>query len=239
MDRKCFVRSTYAALLPKRCAFCGALILPWRDSCVACSRQISVIKPPICPHCGEHKKNCKCGKRRQTFDKVAAPFYYELAARNGVLRLKHCDDPDAIDYFTDCMHEVVRREYGGESIDALTYVPMTRRARREREYNQGELLAKSLGKRLALPVWTTLVKLYETPPQKAMDYHARSGNVLGVFDVIESAVRGKTLLLVDDVMTTGATLNECAKMLKLYGAKQVFAVTVVVPRRKKEPDEVT
>ena len=169
---------------------------------------------------------------------MAAPFYYELAPRSGVLRLKHCDDPDAIDYFTNRMQAVVRREYGNEPIDGLTYVPMTRRACREREYNQGELLAKSLGKRLMLPVLVTLAKQYETPPQKSLGYHARSGNVLGVFDVIDPTVRGKTLLLVDDVMTTGATLNECAKMLKIYGAKRVFAVTVAVPRGKTKTDEI-
>lgn len=169
---------------------------------------------------------------------MAAPFYYEAAARNGVLRLKRYDDPDAIAYFADYLYEVVRREYGAEPIDGLTYVPMTRRAERSREYNQGQLLAEALGKRLSLPVYTALAKIYETPPQKALDLRARSGNVLGVFDVIDPAVRGKTLLLVDDVMTTGATLSECAKMLKIHGAKRVLAVTFAVRKHKKEPDEI-
>lgn len=227
-----------AVLLPKQCAFCGTLILPWRESCEACERQMSYIKPPLCPYCGQQKSHCNCGKRRSIFDKVAAPFYYETAVRSGILRLKRYDDPDAIALFAEQMHTVVRREYGDELIDALTYVPMTRQAERRREYNQGRLLAEALGKRLALPVYAALTKLYETPSQKELDFHARSGNVLGVFDVVDPAIRGKTLLLVDDVMTTGATLSECAKMLKIHGAKRVLAVTVAVHRRKTKTDEI-
>lgn len=239
INRKRILRCLLAVFLPKRCIFCDRLILPWRQSCEACTRRLSFIRPPLCPYCGQHKTNCGCGKRRPTFDKVAAPFYYEAAARNGVLRLKRYDDPDAIAYFADCMHEVVCREYGSEPIDGLVYVPMTRRAEREREYNQGRLLAEALGKRLSLPVYTALAKIYETPPQKVLDLHARSGNVLGVFDVIGPAVRGKTLLLVDDVMTTGATLGECAKMLKIYGAKRVLSVTIAVRKYKTKTDEIS
>lgn len=238
MNWKRIVLCVRAVLLPKRCVFCGALIPFWRQSCEECARQLSFIRSPLCPYCGHSKKHCDCGKHRPIFDKVAAPFYYEAAARSGVLRLKRYDDPDAIAYFADCMHTVVCREYDDEPIDGLVYVPMTRRAERKREYNQGKLLAEALGKRLSLPVYTALAKIYETPPQKALDFHARSGNVLGVFDVIDPAVRGKTLLLVDDVMTTGATLGECAKMLKIYGAKRVLAVTVAIHKRKKETDEV-
>jgi len=228
-----------AVLLPKRCAFCDMVILPWRESCEACARCLSFIRPPLCPYCGHYKKHCDCGNRRSAFDKVAAPFYYEAAARSGVLRLKRYDDPDAIALFAEYMYTVVRREYGNERIDGLTYVPMTRRAERQREYNQGRLLAEALGERLSLPVYAALAKIYETPPQKALDFHARSGNVLGVFDVIGPDVCGKTLLLVDDVMTTGATLSECAKMLKIYGAKRVFAVTVAVHKRKTKTDEIS
>ncbi len=227
-----------AVLLPKRCVFCDTVIAPVHICCAACAKQIAVIEPPLCPYCGQNKKQCGCEKHRLAFDKVAAPFCYESAVRHGILRLKRYDDPDAISYFAERMQMVTRREYGDEPIDGLVYVPMTPRALREREYNQGRLLAEALGKRLKLPVYTALAKVYDTPPQKELDLHARSGNVLGVFEVTDPAVRGKTLLLVDDVMTTGATLHECAKMLKIYGAKRVLAVTVAVRRHEKEPDEI-
>ncbi|MBR5540425.1 MAG: ComF family protein [Clostridia bacterium] len=221
-----------AVFLPKRCVFCDTVIAPVRVCCQACEAHLSVVAPPVCMYCGQAKRQCGCAKHRLAFDKIAAPFYYEAAVRDGILRLKRRDDPDAIRYFAERMREVVRREYGDEPIDGLTYVPMTARALREREYNQGKLLAEALGTQLMLPVYATLKKIYETPPQKELDLHARSGNVLGVFEVTDRTVRGKTLLLVDDVITTGATLHECAKMLKIYGAGRVLAVTVAVRRHK-------
>lgn len=217
--------------------FCDRVIAPVYLCCAACAKRISDVEAPICHYCGQSKAHCHCEKHRLAVDKVAAPFYYEAAVRDGILRLKQYDDPYAIDYFAERMRTVVQREYADEPIDGLTYVPMTPRALRTRGYNQGKLLAEALGKRLGLPVYDTLAKFYDTTPQKEADFHARSGNILGVFEVTDTAVNGKTLLLVDDVMTTGATLGECAKMLKLYGARRVLAVTVAVRRQKEKPDE--
>ena len=107
---------------------------------------------------------------------------------------------------------------------------MTERSIGKRGYNQSRLLAEELARRLELPLIEALSKRYETPPQKALDLRARSGNVLGVFDVIEPRVKGQTLLLVDDLVTTGATVNECAKMLKIYGARQVMAVALTIKK---------
>ncbi len=222
-------------VLPKRCVFCDTVIAPNRFFCEKCASKRSVVTPPICPYCGQSKQQCGCQKHRLAFDKVAAAFYYETAARDGVLRLKRYDDPDAVEYFSMQLYEVVLREYGNEPIDEITYVPMTSRALRNREYNQGELLARALGKRLNMPVRALLTKLYETRPQKELNIESRSGNLLGVFDVTET-VRDKTILLVDDVMTTGATLHECAKMLKIYGAKRVLAVTVAVRKFEKKTE---
>ncbi len=233
-----FSRRLLAWFLPERCVFCGEVIEPLSLACRRCRETLSVIKPPICGSCGAHRKACHCGKRRLHIDRVAAPFYYEGAARDGVLRLKYEDDPDAIAYLARQVCAVIRREYDVTAIDGVVYVPMTARARRAREYNQSELLAQAVARRLALPVYDALVKLYETPPQKTLDLHARSGNVLGVFDVTDQTVRGKTLLLLDDVMTTGATLHECAKMLKIYGAKSVPAAVIAVPKPTEKTDEI-
>ena len=228
-----------AIVLPNRCICCGELIPPPDTVCLACETALSVIKPPICPYCAHTKADCSCRKHRHLYDKIASPFYYENSAKGGVLRLKRIEDPKAVKRFADMRCTVVKREYGEEHIDRITYVPMTGHALREREFNQSKSLATAVAKRLALPVTDTLVKLYETPPQKKLGLRTRSGNVLGVFDVTDPSVRGQTILLVDDVVTTGATLNECAKMLKLYGAKRVLVVTVAVRKYEKKKDEIT
>ncbi len=234
---KDLIRRLVAVVLPERCVFCGDVIPPLQVCCDTCRDTLLIVAPPICPYCGRAKGDCICRKRRYAYDKVAAPFYYQDAGKAGVLRLKRHDDPQAIDYFADQMAAVVRREYQHVTIDGITYVPMTKRDKRKREYNQGQLLAQALSKRLNVPMLSVLEKLYETTAQKATEPCYRSGNVLGVFDVTDQeAVRDKTILLVDDLFTTGATLHECAKMLKIYGAKEVPVVTLCVGKPKK-PDE--
>lgn len=227
-----------AIIWPQRCVCCGELVPPQQPLCAACQKNIPVVRPPTCPFCGQEKKICNCRKRRSAFDSIAAPFYYESAVQSGMLRLKRYDDPIAVAFFAEHMATVARREYGNEHIDGVVYVPMTKRAFRARDYNQGELLAKAVAQQLHLPVYAVLEKLYETAAQKQLDPRHRSGNVLGVFEVIDPAVvKDKTLLLVDDVFTTGATLHECAKMLKIYGARRVLALTAAVHKTKEPPKE--
>ncbi len=232
------VRSLLALFLPERCVLCGAVVLPKTVCCEECRQTLLLVHPPICSLCGQSKADCHCQKRRRYFDRLAAPFYHEGAAQKGVLRLKKRHDPETILFFTEQMAAVAHREYVKETIDGIVFVPMTKRELAERGYNQGRLLAEALGKRLDLPVYDVLVKLYETDAQKNLKGIQRSGNVLGVFDVVAPPVAGKTLLLVDDVMTTGATAGECAKMLKIYGAERVLCLTAAVRRLKKEPAEI-
>ncbi len=236
--RKQLRRRLTALLWPERCVFCGEPIPALTLCCDTCRETVHPIRPPICALCGKSRENCACGRRRHRYDRLASPFYCNGAVHRGILRLKRWDDPLAISFFADQMAAVVRREFGGEMIDMLSFIPMTARDYRERGYNQGELLATSLGLRLSLPVVSALVKCYQTQPQKFLTAVQRSGNVLGAFDVKGGInVRGKTVLLVDDVITTGATVDECAKMLKIYGAKRVLCVTAAIRRRDEDAEE--
>lgn len=199
-----------------------------------------MIRPPICTYCGGEKQQCRCGRKRHHYDRIASPFYCEKAVRNGILRLKRYADSLLIGFLADQMETVVRREYGKTLPDVISFVPVTDRDRFERGYNQSEELAKALGTRLGIPVEPLLVKLYDTKPQKTLSALFRSGNVFGVYDVCsERSLVGKTVLLTDDVLTTGCTLNECAKMLKIYGAEKVWCVTASVrrPSQKEEKHE--
>ena len=99
----------------------------------------------------------------------------------------------------------------------------------------GIMLVAVLSKRLALPYEPVLTKLTHTQPQKELTALRRRGNLLGVFDVC-SDVSGKTILLVDDVITTGATLDECAKMLKIFGAAEVYGVTAAAAVLSKDEE---
>ncbi len=234
---KLLLREILAWFLPERCVFCGKVILPEQVMCVACRRFLPIIRPPICPFCGQRKFDCHCEKHRRHFDAQAAPFYHEGVARAGILRLKLFYDAQAISYFTQQMAAVAHREYIIENIDGIVFVPMTKREEFARGYNQSKLLADALGKRLNIPVYDILKKIYETKPQKELTSMERTGNVFGVFDITVPSVKDKTFLLVDDVMTTGSTADECAKILKIYGAKRVVCITLATRRLTEEEEE--
>ena len=111
----------------------------------------------------------------------------------------------------------------------LTAVPLGRRRRRKRGYNQAELLARRVAGALHIPYADLLEKVRNNPAQRKQNARSRRVNVYGAYAVIDdSALWDKTVLLIDDVKTTGATLNECAKMLRMHGAKAVYAATVAI-----------
>lgn len=228
----CFDR-TLCAVFPRRCIYCGQVIVPERRICADCEANLPCIAAPICPLCGHAKADCTCKQKKHKFKAICAPFYYEDAIVQAVHRLKF-ENKDflAIPFAAD-MAECVRREYADLAFDAVTFVPFTKRQMRLREWNPSERLAEALAEQLNLPLEPLLVKLYETKTQHTLESRARTGNVFGVFDTADPhAVAGKTILLVDDIKTTGATLNECAKMLMLADAEAVYACTFAVTKRK-------
>ena len=123
----------------------------------------------------------------------------------------------------------VKETFSDVSFDVITCVPLSKRRKNDRGYNQAELLARSVSKNLGIPYSELLRKVVNNKVQHKENARERKINVYGVYDLIDGVdVNGKTVLLVDDVKTTGSTLNECAKMLKMHGAEKVFVVTFVI-----------
>lgn len=224
-----------AAVYPERCACCRKAVPCGMLVCRDCRAALPVIAPPLCPFCGAAKADCTCRARRRTTERTVAPFYYEGKARQAVRNLKFRNHPDAAEFLYTAMVETVRREYSGIRFDAVIPVPVSAATLRRRGYNQSALLAGGVAKSLGVPMEESLIKTGDVPPQRELPAYRRSGNVFGVFDRAErAALEGKTLLLVDDISTTGATLEECAKMLKIYGAQEVYAAAAAVSRLSKE-----
>lgn len=221
---------------PRRCALCGAVVAPGAEMCSRCKTSAHRVPPPICPYCGCGKRDCVCEKHRSRFSAAfASPFYYTGVVRKGVRRLKFHAEPDVALVLGREMALCARREYADVRFDLVTFVPMTRREKRERRYNQSELLANAAAEELRLPCVPTLEKIYETNSQRSLDHRRRSGNVFGVFEATDpQAIRDKRILLCDDLRTTGATLTECAKMLRIRGAREVFCLTAAVGYPKRE-----
>ncbi len=237
--KRSFGQRLLAAVYPERCACCGRVVSCGELVCAPCRALLPVVEPPLCPLCGCGRSDCSCEGRRRLVEGIVAPFYYEGASRDAVRNLKFYNRLYAAEPLALAMAAVVRREWlapddGRPAVrfDGVIPVPVSRATFRRRGYNQSALLANKLAEALGLPMEDALVKLWDTPAQRGLPAYRRSGNVLGVFDRAAGAdFTGCTLMLVDDIATTGATLDECAKMLKIYGAREVYAVAAALTRR--------
>jgi len=131
-------------------------------------------------------------------------------------------------HLADWLVGAARRWIDWREVDAIVPVPLHPRKQRHREFNQAEYLADALSRVFDVPsVKGAVRRVHDTPTQTKLDAEARARNLRGAFAVRDATVlKGKRLVLLDDVFTTGATLNSCAKVLQLAGAKEVVAVTV-------------
>lgn len=224
---------------PPRCVFCdGVISAKEKPACPACiEHELPRIIENICPHCGREKERfCTCRQGGFLTDGMAAPFYYEGAVKQGIYCMKRVEDVDRTGYFVREMMEAAYRSFGDNEIDYVTGIPVSRRALSERGFNQSETLAKGLAKALHVPYEPMLRKCLDTPSQKeALTAEQRRVNLLGAFEVTTRLpLQGSRILMVDDVVTTGSTGNECAKMLKLSGAKSVYMLAAALTRMEKE-----
>lgn len=127
------------------------------------------------------------------------------------------------------MAEVIREHYGRKAVSVITYVPMHGERQKQRGFNQAERLALTIGKKLWIPVHPLLKRVKETTPQSRRTRRERLHSINGVFQLADQRQaqkgRKRSVLIVDDVYTTGATVRECAKVLRNAGFQEVFSVT--------------
>ena len=228
-------REALRIVLPSWCSVCGHE-LPWRERtascCQACWERLPRIETARCRSCAQPAPTVAVdqwlclGCSSDPLDVEWCEAWGEY--RDGLERLLHAFKFERHDFLDDplaSLLEVRVRERDDFAFDAIVAVPMTRRRERERGYNQAALLARSLARRLDLPFnRCLLVRSKDRERQSKLARRARIENVRGAFTAKD--VEGLSLLLVDDICTTGATLRACAAALRAGGAARVCAVTV-------------
>ncbi|ADU26337.1 ComF family protein [Ethanoligenens harbinense] len=215
-------------LFPARCVFCGAVVPQGTFACPACAGKAPRVEEPVCSGCGRGKAFCAC-RRSFAFSACAAAYYYEDAVKRGIARLKFHGHPGVAAGFAALALPAARRVTADAAVDLVTAVPLSRKGLRARGYNQSTLFARALAGHLTLPYAETLQKPFDTKPQHTCGGTERWGNVFGAFAVCTD-VQGKRILLADDILTTGATLHECARILMLAGAADVRCIAVACVR---------
>lgn len=214
-------------IYPDRCCLCGKVVLYSTELCDECFSNETLIVRPACHSCGKSKKDCRCNGRANFYQGITAPYMYKGRARNGIILWKYHKYYRSVSFFAKRVVTCVKNDFDADKIDVITFVPQTKAETEEKKFNQGEALAVEVGKQMNLPVEPLLTKLFETKRQHDMPFYLKSGNVFGVFGCRDtSKTEGRTVLLIDDIKTSGNTLNECAKMLHLGGATAVYCAVI-------------
>ena len=223
--------------LPPRCIKCGAILSDDDGLCPKCFQELNFITAPYCYKCGHpfeqaassKKMLCaSCAKKSKTpFRLNRSALYYDDISKDLILALKFMDKTENAKTLAKWL-SMAGYDIWQEGVDVLVPVPLHYKRLIKRRYNQSALLVKELSKITGIKAdYTSLVKHKSTKPQVQFSGHERVKNVRGAFSVkhIEK-IKGKRVVLIDDVMTTGSTLKECALALKKAGAKSVDTLTV-------------
>lgn len=223
---KSFFNSLLNLLFPPKCPFCRNILPDKTPVCPDCIKTLPYIRGKSCKICGRpieetsHIICVNCRNERTYFEHSFIPLIYKDKAKDGILALKS-DHP----YFAKGIAYVLADKiinspfYTG--FDLITFVPQDKRAFKNRGYNQAELIAKELSKTLGIPCISTLCKTTDGKPQHTLSAAQRRENVKKCFFATENKYSG-TVLLVDDIYTTGATSNYCAKLLRKMGFEKVY-----------------
>jgi len=219
-------------IFPPRCICCDCVLAvnTQKYVCDDCEKSI--------PHINQHQFGNPAGK---SISNIYCAFDYEKGIRKAIHRLKFNDMPGNAKILVDMSYPLIENYLAGVSAqlelkgkyDIVIPVPVHSKRRRERGYNQSELIARSLSNKLNIPVISrTLVKRKNTPPQSSLAKDERYRNLEGAFHVKKPyLIEGKRVLLVDDVTTTGSTLEQCGKVLLQAGAVCADAFVIAVRRK--------
>ena len=212
------------------------LDLLYPPKCVICRKLLPKGQTQICADCFESLPNFEGPVPEVSFaDDICVTFFYEGTLRDSFLRFKF----SGFDFYARIYgHWMAGRiaEELGRGFDAVSWVPVSRKRRRKRGYDQAELLAGTIARELELPVRPALQKHVERGPQSHLhDAAERRANAAGAFSMAPGAdVSGMRILLIDDIVTTGATLSECCRVLKSAGAAYVACALFASPRNETD-----
>lgn len=207
-------------LFPRKCVFCGQILTRNESG--------------ICHICRSEIPEYAHQRQIPGLDGYCAVWYYEDSVRESLLRFKFHNRPDYAACYGPELALRIQRTL--PEADLITWIPVSRKRLKERGYDQAELLAKEAAKELELPVVRLLEKYRDNPAQSGLDgAEARLQNVRDVYRICPGAdVTGKRIILVDDILTTGATAGECAKVLREAGADRIFLAVAASGSSRKE-----
>lgn len=220
-------------LFPRRCPVCDNVVRPGGEKiCLKCLGTLKPIASPWCVVCGKGLsreemlcEECRNG-RMHAFRRARALYDYRTIAPS-IYRFKYGNRREYGDFFAEelasCLGDFIREARP----DGLVPIPLHPKRFRKRGYNQAEILARGIGKRLNLPVFDKiLLRVKNTVPLKEQNSKERQNNLKKAFLVRKNDVKLNTIILIDDIYTTGSTVDEAALTLKNHGIENIYVLTL-------------
>lgn len=220
-------------LFPPRCPVCDGIVAEQGEKiCLSCLPKLRYISTPRCLRCGkglleEEKEYCRdCTTRHHHYQQGRALYEYPCVAKS-IYRFKYQGRREYAEFFGQEL-----AEYLGDFIreiqpDGLIPVPLHRKRLRQRGYNQAQDLANVLGRCMGVPVYGKLLKrVKNTKPLKQLNPKERQNNLKNAFIMAQNDVKLKTIILIDDIYTTGSTVDEAARVLLEHGVGKVYFVAL-------------
>lgn len=213
----------------------GESIIEWifPTKCAFCHRLMDSREQLVCPRCRKslpYARGAAAEQKLPYIDKCVSPFYYDGSVRDSLLRYKFGGLSFYCEVYADFLLNTIDER--AVSCDIITWVPLSRKRLRKRGYDQARLLAESTAKKMGVRCVRLLEKTRNVKAQSLTgSAEARRKNIAGAYAAASAElIRGKRILIFDDIVTTGSTLAECAKVLKSCGAASVTAAAVARKR---------
>ena len=224
-------------LYPRRCAVCDKPVDKMgRYICTKCHPKIKYVQTPFCMKCGKGLKDdsseyCEdCENSAHVYTRCRALYEYNTI-KEAIYRLKYEGRREYADFFGKDLARKLGSEIKGWKADAIIPVPLHKDREKQRGYNQAALIANVLGRELDIPVKDRLIfRKRATLAQKQLNSKERQNNLKNAFKIGQNDVKLKTVIVVDDIYTTGATMDEVARSLKRAGVKEIYCISLAVGR---------
>ena len=222
-------------IFPKTCPMCDKVIYPYQDICDACERKLEYVSEPKCKKCGkpirlmEQEYCMDCTKHVHYYEQGIAACVYSEQVKKSIYKFKYHNRRGYSEFYGKAIAAKYQKQIQAWKADVLIPVPIHYKRYVKRGYNQSKLLAKQLSKQLNIPMDSSILqRSINTKPQKELNVKDRLKNLESAFKITENVVKYKQVIIVDDIYTTGSTIDACAKILMDAGVKKIFYISLSI-----------
>ena len=223
-------------LFPRRCPVCHEVVEdPGEFACDICRTRLVRVRDPFCGKCGkplavEEQEYCgDCMRKKHAYDRGRAAFVYEEWMRRSIAQYKYGGRREYAEFYANAAVEKYGVWLNKIKAEVLIPIPMYSRKKRLRGYNQAEVFARDLGRKAGILVDEHLVRrVRNTIPQKELNESQRHRNLKNAFQLTADIVEYKRVVLVDDIYTTGSTMDEVSKVLKASGVENIYYICISI-----------